>query len=504
MLYGALRDEQWQTIEPTLSNEQLQIGDNHFAITYNASYKRDDIHFEAQFSIEGKSDGELICAFEGTAHNSFWKNRIGLCIHHPIQSCAGKKVEITTAGGQTEVSMFPHLVSPHQPFRNISKMLVSFDKDIRAEIIFEGDIFETEDQRNWSDSSYKTYGTPLDLPFPVQIQKGDRVKQRITIRMSGGAPQDKIITDVPQETKLRFPKIGYGRSMPASPLTKLQAERSLKIPFHHFRVEINLTKPGWKEILPAAVNEATAVGAMLELVIIADEGLVERFDELSASIDPCSHLLSGLLLLHHRLDTFPADEFAKAYRLLKQKYPQVAVGYGTNGHFAELNRNRPLNESHDFVAFCLSPQVHATDTRSVLANIASQRDLLVTAQSFSSAPVHVYVTLKERLPLNDSERSVRCAAADARQYSSLIAFWTLRTIQQLAGAGQITFYELTGAAGLFTDESVSALYQVLVTLQSFEPAWIVLQSGPDDNVVIENAKGDRLVFALQSAGSLFL
>lgn len=502
MLYGAVRDEHWQTIEPLLSGERLQIGDDHFTINYSALYKRDAIHFEAQFSIEGKSNGELVYAFEGIARNDFWKNRIGLCIHHPIQSCSGKKVEITRPGGQTEVSAFPHLVSPHQPFRNISKMLVSFEKDIQAEIVFEGDIFETEDQRNWSDNSYKTYGTPLDLSFPVQVRKGDRVKQRITIRMTGDASPGKIIADVPEEKKVRFPKIGYGWSAQASPLTKLQAGRLLKIPFHHLRVEINLMKAGWKEILPAAVNAATAVNTALELVIIADEKLSERFDELSAAIEPCRHLLSGVLLLHHRLDTFSAEEFANAYRLFKQKYTQVAVGYGTNGHFAELNRNRPLDKNHDFVAFCLSPQVHATDTRSILGNIEHQRDLLITAQAFSSAPAHVYVTLKERLPVNDNERNVRCVAADHRQYSSLVAYWTLRTIQQLAGAEQISLYELMGATGLFTGESVSALYEVLVTLQSFGPAWIVLQTGCESNVVVENAKGDRLVFELQAAGAL--
>ena len=39
----------------------------------------------------------------------------------------------------------------------------------------EGETFETEDQRNWSDASFKTYGTPLHLPFPVEVEEGTRV-----------------------------------------------------------------------------------------------------------------------------------------------------------------------------------------------------------------------------------------------------------------------------------------------------------------------------------------
>ena len=56
----------------------------------------------------------------------------------------------------------------------------------RSSIRFEGDLWEMEDQRNWTDASYKTYSTPLRLPYPVEIQEGDRVWQRVTIEARGG------------------------------------------------------------------------------------------------------------------------------------------------------------------------------------------------------------------------------------------------------------------------------------------------------------------------------
>jgi hypothetical protein len=52
---------------------------------------------------------------------------------------------------------------------------------ISYQLDFEGDVFQTEDQRNWGDASYKTFCTPLSLPFPVQLQKGDTVWQRVTL-----------------------------------------------------------------------------------------------------------------------------------------------------------------------------------------------------------------------------------------------------------------------------------------------------------------------------------
>ncbi len=42
----------------------------------------------------------------------------------------------------------------------------------------EGDTFEMEDQRNWTDASYKTYVRPLALPWPYTLAAGERLSQR--------------------------------------------------------------------------------------------------------------------------------------------------------------------------------------------------------------------------------------------------------------------------------------------------------------------------------------
>ena len=49
----------------------------------------------------------------------------------------------------------------------------------------EGDVFEMEDQRNWSDGSYKTYCRPLDLPYPYPLKAGQEIRQSITIEVIG-------------------------------------------------------------------------------------------------------------------------------------------------------------------------------------------------------------------------------------------------------------------------------------------------------------------------------
>ena len=50
----------------------------------------------------------------------------------------------------------------------------------------EGDAFEMEDQRNWTDASYKTYVRPLALPWGYTLAKGSRHEQSVRLSFTGG------------------------------------------------------------------------------------------------------------------------------------------------------------------------------------------------------------------------------------------------------------------------------------------------------------------------------
>ena len=52
--------------------------------------------------------------------------------------------------------------------------------------MFTGDLFETEDQRNWTDASFKTYCTPIGLAHPFRAEPGQRFEQSVTIRVDEG------------------------------------------------------------------------------------------------------------------------------------------------------------------------------------------------------------------------------------------------------------------------------------------------------------------------------
>ena len=63
----------------------------------------------------------------------------------------------------------------------------------QRECRMEGDTFEMEDQRNWSDASYKTYVRPLALPWPYQMPAKRAVRQQISLTITRHAAQLRAI-----------------------------------------------------------------------------------------------------------------------------------------------------------------------------------------------------------------------------------------------------------------------------------------------------------------------
>ena len=128
---------------------------------------------------------------DGAARSTFLRNRIGFCVLHPIRECAGARCRLALADGTTRDAAFPRLVAGRNPFVELVGLSHEVTPGVWADLRFEGDVFETEDQRNWIDGSFKTFCTPLRLPFPVEIASGTRVRQAVALTIEGpvGRPE---------------------------------------------------------------------------------------------------------------------------------------------------------------------------------------------------------------------------------------------------------------------------------------------------------------------------
>lgn len=490
MIYFAVRDEHWNTATYTIENEVVDERDNGFSITYTAQHRLQQAHFRAEVSIIAEGD-RLSFRVKGEALTTFKKNRIGLCVLHPIKECAGKTVVITQPDGHTYTSNFPELVSPHQPFKDIKQMVCEIDENTKASFFFEGDIFETEDQRNWADASFKTYSTPQSLPFPVVVDKGFSMAQQVMVNISGALPVSAALKEA-QEIKTPFPKIGYERNE-HEVLTDDDYSLLKQIPFDHYRTTIHPGKKDWRLKMAAALHEARQLQTKLELVIILNNN--EDFESLLlAELIQNSQLIESVLFLGEDSKNIPNELQEHIYSAIKNAAPAIKIGYGTDGFFADVNRNQPSNIPFDFVSFSLNPQVHLSDTRSVIENLERQADLITTAQSFAKGREIRVSPVSFKIRSSDGSS----IDYDARQHSSFGAFWTLTAIKNLGGASRLTLFQTKGYRGILNGKHISPLFELLKTVKDFGPTCFIVSSSakPFSPIVLQNEKGEKIEVAI--------
>lgn len=468
MIYPALRDENWETIKPEMQHESISVNEKGFVISYQLTYHN---RYKAFIEITGDND-RLIYTMQGEALESFKSKRVGLCVHHPIHPCAGKEVIITHDGNNKASYIFPVLISNSWPFTDITSMQWKTE-NAEAILHFEGDVFETEDQRNWTDDSYKTYSGPQYKTPMLDISKGDKMMHRVTLRVNeaAGMPRGHA-----KSLKFSFPRIGYSRSADQSPLTPTEIELIKQIPFDHYRVQLNFEQQDWKTVLAAARAEAQIFNIKIELeaTCTAVEEAVNLIKEFGTTED-----IESLLIISE-------SHYNEIQSIIRKSFPQLKIGFSTGGWFADLNSALPLEVPHDFLSFKMSPQVHQDDNRSILENLGSQHTLIETIkEKAGDKAVHVSPVL-----FNHN-------GDDERLHTSFGAWWTINAICNLAGAGHITLFELKGPRGIiYHEQKPSPLFRLLKSVRDFKPVNI-LKPGKNE-IVIENQNSDQVIFHKKS------
>ncbi len=488
MIYPAIRDQYWRTAPAQILSEKIQIEAQSFSIEYTARYQLEAVDFQAHYVFQGDTEGRLSVTMRGEALSDFQRNRIGLCVLHPIDSCVGKSVEIIHPDGSREASTFPTLISPHQPFIGVQGMEWRPAPGLQVQLHFEGEIFETEDQRNWTDGSYKTYGTPLSIPFPVQVQKGETMVQKLILQ----AQTDAVATTEPTQVEIKvleqtypFPKLGTDWNPGVTAHTPA-------LPVDFLNVLLKLNDLNWVETLDSALQAAAMenikIGLSVALTAAAD---VMKLIEV---LEPFTDRIQQLCVLSATHPVPAADLMEAAYGTLKAKYPQVPIGFGTDGYFTQLNRNRPQTTAFDFLQFSPTPQVHAFDTRTIIENLSAQRDVVRTAQSFATGKaIHIApITLRSRSNPNPVD------GIDPRQHSLLTAAWTLLSMKHLAPCATLSYFEWVGKKGILPQEGTSPLADYWQQIAEFQPVRIVDTHSSDplkkDLLLLENGRNERLGF----------
>lgn len=466
MIYPALRGRNWLTVKPQVADENTEQTANSFKIALKCIYRYDDIHFTAKYLIEGKEDNSIVLTMDGEALETFEKNRTGFCVLHPVEPYAAQNCLIEHTDGTVEQSLFPEEISPHQVFRDV-KSMKWINKGITCYLEFEGDIFETEDQRNWTDNSYKTYSTPLSLPHPVTVEKGTKIYQKIVFSVSGVpetlAEKDEIIhIQLFPEVSFTFPSIGICRNSSGRELNLKEIKMLRAAGFSHYRTDIHLFSPDWPVTADLSLNESIELGWPLELALFLagdTKAQAQMFAEWLESRKPD---IARILLFHRDTPATPDDMAEEVITIIREKNPDIRIATGTNANFAQLNRNKPGDTGNDYITYSIHPQEHASDDTTLIENLKGQEYTVRSAKNFAGRKGVVVspVTLKQRLNPGISlielpwEGEGVPPQIDPRQMTLLGACWTAGSLKYLceADVDSITYYEAVGEKGIIQGE----------------------------------------------------
>jgi hypothetical protein len=385
-----VRDRDWGTYGPTLSNLTVSETETGFTVTYNARCDGPTgMVLDISAAIEGYANGTL--TFKGTARSAsgFETNRCGFCILHPIVGIAGTPVTVEHVDGAIENTKLPGLIEPWQPFKGMRAITHNALPGVSVECRMEGDAFEMEDQRNWSDASYKTYVRPLALPWPYQIRVNEPVTQQITLAITDNrAASGNTLTCADDTAIIRLTPGTASGTMPAISLliTPEEAIASLAL----------LQKPDApraQELLfhfdPTAGHDGSALAdfaeiaaihpgiTSLEIAVPCQRPLDEEMQEIAAWMCSAGFAPDAIMVCPSidRQSTPPGSQWPDCppletvYTAASKAFPQVRLGGGMLSYFTELNRKRVPVENLAFISHCTNPIVHAADDVSVMQTL---------------------------------------------------------------------------------------------------------------------------------------
>jgi D-apionolactonase len=457
-----IRNRNWATIAPKVSNLNVENRGDNFRVTFDVTCQEADIDFRWKGSISGNDKGMIEFTFDGEAHSNFKRNRIGFCVLHG-RSAAGQSWLLETGDGKKFEGQFPKFISPHQLATNLRAITHEVTPGIRARVDFEGEVFEMEDQRNWTDASFKTYCTPLEIPYPVDVPKGTRISQKIRIRLDGDLPDEAgsstdrvVLTIGNQESEL--PLLGVQVSGEVENLTDGQLKRLRALNLDHLRVDLALSDESFVKDLRRATSQANALGVSLQIGLNVGESpaFATLVNEIKALQPPVSFwLVTGGVPAH----------FQMAHKHLAPVSGSAKIGVTRVTNFVDLNRARPEDKSTEAVGFAINPQIHAFDNASIVETLPIHATAVNSARQFAGDRPQVIgpITLAPQLldgvdqPGGPAEGGPLPTYVDRRQVEPFTAVWTLGSLKYLADAltHSATFFETIGWNGIMDADDVS-------------------------------------------------
>jgi len=474
----SVRDKSWGTVESTNWSSSIETTNGRIDITMTGRFTSEDIDLEATIKLRTDGKGSLFYDVSAVALRDFERARIGICVMHPAR-LAGELLEVTTPDSRYS-TVFPDEISASRVISNIVSLRHGTGANNHVVFDFEGELFEFEDQRNWTDSSYKTFCTPLSLPWPVSVSSGDLVEQSLRISTDGGSASVRTwdVASRSATASVHVDLESVGDPMPSIGVLCVADPDALstavRLGLPHVRMSLDAQSDSASTDLTAAIEGLGDSHTMLELEIVAaSPNDLPKVHDLVAELD--DRLTS--VFVFDRETQITSVEYESALEDLRN-HANVNIGGGSGSNFGAINFNfdRVAFDSMQILTFPMSPQVHYTDFFSVVENLDAQSVVADNGKRIAGErPLSIGpITLLPR-------RAGDPLGKDSRSDSLFCAAWTVASMEKLipSDAESLTYHQIGGDAGIGTEDgSLTPTYHLLADLGEFRGAtWLPVTVG---------------------------
>jgi D-apionolactonase len=479
-----LRDADWGTAPCVVRAVKVVQAQGSFQVGFDLHMALPEGDLIAQATVAGFSNGLFSFQVEAKAQHSLLTNRCGFVVLHPA-SAAGVPLQIEHTDGAVQETRFPMHISPGQVafdirrLRHIPLQGVAVDCVLQAELPHDPlGKFEMEDQRNWSDASFKTYVASLLDPWPYTLEAGALYKQSVNVHIHDSRSlvmrgSHDSVTDVEvlvgDAVGQRLPRMGLGVPLRLSAITSDERACVVALKPDWLLVEVDADiAGGYLEQLAQAQQLALQAGAKLQLDVIcphheSPEAVAQRVSAacelLGLEPDAVRACPAPYLKSFQPSGDWPKlpplEAFATAFA---QYFPRADIGGGMLTFFTELNRKRQSVDGLDFVGHATNPLVHAADDVSVMQTHQALESVVASVRAiWPDVPYRLGPNMlgMQRNPYgnrtaeNPSRQRVAMASDDPRHQASFGAAWLAGYVAavQDAGLALLSFHHSHGASG---------------------------------------------------------
>ena len=397
---------------------------------------------EAPLELTGKVavvDDSLLVSFRVTARADVEVSRAGPCILHERADLAPS---FETDAGPVELA---DRITIERVASGYQRLGLEIDGG-HVTIDFTGDRFELEDQRNWADSTFKSYCPPLSDPQPISLHAGDVRAYSISFRVSSSSTGEAVPTDRPKQAEAparlvdepeshRMPRLGLRHRGGQRNGAAVERLRALRPDYLHLFVDLASTT--WRADLANDLELVERVGT--DAVVSVDAKAVDATADDDASLVELAQILrahAGTVLLFERgLPTTSAALAATPAFIASG----ITVGGGTRANFASLNAVGSVPDPLEIVAVPLAVASHDDDRRALTSSTRSFRAIVDDTRRIAGnrelliGPVTFRPTFDSWPPAG----TVRDPRADWRSTSdrdgtAFAAAWTVAAVAALA------------------------------------------------------------------------